>query len=815
MKQYTGRNLEHIAYPLGGIGAGTLCIEGTGSFGSTSIRNAPAIDFIPDIFSALTIKGEPPVSKVIEGPIPNHKVFARDRDSARGHRDHPYGLPRFSDATFSSRFPFARIDLSDDTMPLNVHIKAWSPFTPGEADPSSMPFAGIEYFFENPLDETIEGVYYFCAPNFMKINEKSRVRPVENGFVLEQDSSKDNPHHEGAFSATVDQKDAKIDTAWFRGIHYDTRTMLWNAIARGEAHHKTAYNDPEKGESPGGTIAVPFKVAPGQIKRIVLRFAWYVPKSALHYEDDVDPVCERGRCSFDAAVASDTYVPYYTTLIDTIDHAYKRWRDVYKAYRDKTSKFTDALYASTLPEPIMEAVTANLSILKSPTLLRQTDGRMWGFEGCADTLGCCAGSCTHVYNYAQALPNLFPSLERTFRETEFNEMQDPATGHQNFRAYLPIRKAKHEKHAASDGQLGGIIKLYRDWRISGDTAWMKSLWGKAKKSLDFCIGQWDPDKEGILKEPHHNTYDIEFWGPESLSTTFYLGALKAFIRMGEAIGESVDDYQSLYDKGRKYLESKLFNGEYFHQNVMVESLNYDLFTYKSLSHNETYLKANEETRKLVEEEGPKYQYKNGCLSDSVLGVWLSELSGLSHIIDEGKLRANLESVYRYNFKQDLSLHANPQRSGYTINNEPGLLLCTWPKGGKPSLPFIYSDEVWTGIEYQVASHLLMKGYTQKALDIVKGARSRYDGTVRNPFDEYECGHWYTRAMASYALLQGYTGVRYDAVSKTLYVSTRNSGVYRTFLATSKGYGTIHVSNDHVEIDTVSGVMEIDDIVYVA
>lgn len=813
MHKYTGKNLDFISFPLGGIGAGMVSIEGTGSFGSISIRNAPAVDFIPDMFSAITIRGNHTISKVLEGPVPDHKVFAKERNAARGLRNRTYGLPRFSNAEFYFRFPFAHIDLQDKKIPLNVHIKAWSPFVPGDEDHTSMPFAGVEYSFENTSENPVEAVYYFCAPNFIKINEHSRVRKIEKGFVLEQDGSLENPHHEGAFSATVDIDEPAIDTTWFRGIHYDTRTMLWNTISRGEAIHKTTYDDPEKGASPGGTIAASFTLEPGESKHITLRFAWYVPNSALHYEDDVDPTCERGRCTCNSTPSKDTYVPWYTTRIDNIDHAVKMWRESYDTLYQETLRFSDTLHNTTLPSPIMDAVSANLSILKSPTLLRQTDGRMWGFEGCCDTLGCCAGSCTHVYNYAQALPNLFPALERTFRQTEFNEMQDPKTGHQNFRAYLPIREAKHDKHAASDGQLGGIIKVYRDWRISGDTLWMKALWPKVKKSLDYCVDQWDPDHEGVLKEPHHNTYDIEFWGPDSLSSTFYLGALKALITMGDALGEDCTHYQTLYERGKDYLETNLFNGEYFHQKVMVDALNYDLFTYKSLSHNETYAEANEETEAIVQKEGPKYQYKNGCLSDSVLGVWLSELSGLSGIVDESKLRSNLNSVYRYNFKTDLSNHANPQRSGYTINDEPGVLLCTWPKGGKPSLPFIYSDEVWTGIEYQVASHLFLKGRTQEGLNIVSAARSRYDGTKRNPFDEYECGHWYTRAMASYALLQGYSGVRYDAVSKTLYVSTRNSNYFRTFLSTATGYGTVHVSNDDIKVDVVHGTIDIDQIVF--
>ena len=181
----------------------------------------------------------------------------------------------------------------------------------------------------------------------------------------------------------------------------------------------------------------------------------------------------------------------------------------------------------------MEAVAANLTIIKSPTVLRQYDGRLWSWEGCGDDGGCCHGSCTHVWNYAQAIPHLFPALERTLRNTEFCENQN-TEGHQGFRANMPISPLKHDFHAAADGQLGGIMKVYREWRISGDNATgSSSIYPMVKMSMDYCIKTWDPRNKGVVEEPHHNTYDIEFWGPDGMCTSFYLGALKATMEMGK------------------------------------------------------------------------------------------------------------------------------------------------------------------------------------------------------------------------------------------------------------------------------------------
>src|SRR5208283_3217694 len=154
-----------------------------------------------------------------------------------------------------------------------------------------------------------------------------------------------------------------------------------------------------------------------------------------------------------------------------------------------------------------------------------------------------------------------------------------------------------------------------------------------------------------------------------------------------------------------------------------------------------------------------YQYGSGCLSDGVIGAWMAHMYGIETPLAGEKVRMTLHAIYKNNFKTDLSQHANAQRPGYALGREPGLLVCTWPRGGKPTLPFPYSDEVWTGIEYQVASHLIEQGMVDQALEIVRAARSRYDGEVRNPFNEYECGSYYARAMSSYALLTGLAGFR--------------------------------------------------------
>ena len=506
--------------------------------------------------------------------------------------------------------------------------------------------------------------------------------------------------------------------------------------------------------------------------------------------------------------ANDFYQPWYTSQFENIDGVIAYWKKNHATLRAATETFTNAFYDSTLPPEVIEAVGVNLTILKSPTVLREKSGKMWAWEGTNEEGGSCHGSCTHVWNYAQAVPHLFPKLERSLREVEFNHSQDEH-GHQNFRSALPLGPTNHDFHPAADGQLGGIIKMYREWRISGDTAWLKGLWPKVRKSLDFCIETWDPEHRGVPVEPHHNTYDIEFWGPDGMCASIYLGALEAAVAMGRALGDDVSAYEKLMASGKAFVERELFNGEYFIQKVQWKGLRAkDPVDGAKKGIRMDY---SPEAMALLEKEGPKYQYGEGCLADGIIGEWMMWAAGLEPILDAAKTESHLRAVHRHNFRSDLSEHANPQRPGYAFGDDAGLLLCTWPRGGRLSLPFVYSEEVWTGIEYQVASHLISLGRVEEGLEIVRACRQRYDGSTRNPFDEFECGHWYARALASYALLQALTGARYDAFTKTLTLQPRIAGDFRSFLAVEGGYGTVGIKGGKPFFEVKSGTVDIKEI----
>jgi len=807
---YSGAHLDRVAFPLGGIGAGMICLEGTGAISHVSLRHRPEVYNEPQVFAALHVKGAK-TARVLEGPVPMWKAFgsaSTDQfgEPGNGLPGRTYGLTRFAEASFQASFPFATVALAEPTLPVAVELTGWSPFTPGAADDSSLPVAGIEYRFVNRSDQTVEAVFSFHAANFMKVGDGARIATTARGFVLEQPALPDKPEAEGAFAAFTDDAATAVDAAWFRGGGFDAFTMVWNRVASGEVVSQPPHA--EGAPAAGGSLYVPFTLTPGAEKMIRLQFAWHVPTSAIRVGAPTPAAstgdCATGDCGCGQPAANPaSYAPWYAGRFDTIEAVAQYWREQYSRLRAASVAFRDCFYDTTLPAEIVESVAANLAILKSPTCLRQADGRFWGWEGCCGGNGCCHGSCTHVWNYAQALPHLFPELERTLRETEFRVSQD-AHGHQNFRAALPIGPADHGFHAAADGQLGGLMKLHREWRIGGDTDWLRTLWPAARQSLDYCIGTWDPDRTGTLIEPHHNTYDIEFWGADGMCTSFYLGALAAAIAMGRALGEDVNGYEELLDCGRQAMSTTLWNGEWFTQQVQWEGLRAGN-PVDNPPHSGAY---SPEAMDILKCEGPKYQYGGGCLSDGVLGDWIARCAGLGPVLDETQTAKHLNAVFTHNFRVSLADHANPQRPSFAFPQEAGLLLCSWPNEDKPALPFAYSDEVWTGIEYQVASHLIMTGQIEAGLKIVRAVRRRYDGQWRNPFDEYECGHWYARAMASYGLLQALSGSRYDAVEQTLHLHPAVKGDFRAFLCTATGYGTVGVRDGKPFLEVKAGTISV-------
>ncbi len=419
----------------------------------------------------------------------------------------------------------------------------------------------------------------------------------------------------------------------------------------------------------------------------------------------------------------------------------------------ETLRFVESVCASDMPDVVKEASLYNVSTLRTQTCFRTEDGRFYGWEGCSDHVGCCLGSCTHVWNYEQATAFLFGDLARSMREVEFRHATRE-DGHMSFRVDLPLDRVTDWGLAAADGQMGCLMKLYRDWQLSGDDDILRALWPKARKALEFCWipGGWDADRDGVMEGCQHNTMDVEYYGPNPQMGSWYLGALQASEEIASYLGE--EDFahtcRDLFERGSRWMDANLFNGEYYEHEVwppvevsaVAPGLRHETMGARDLA-------------------DPELQLGPGCLVDQLVGQYMAHVCGLGYLLERHHVCRTLESVMKYNFKERVFFgHFNHMRT-FALNDESALLMATYPHGRRPKRPFPYYNEVMTGFEYTAASHMLYEGQRENGLKCIRAIRDRYDGKKRSPFDEAECGHHYARAMASWAAVLALTGFRYS------------------------------------------------------
>jgi uncharacterized protein (DUF608 family) len=667
-------------------------------------------------------------------------------------------------ATFKGEYPFAEVALADSQMPLEITLEAFNPFIPLEADDSGIPAIVLRYRVKNtgaaPAKVTVAGsvinpigyngegqVDGLGNDKFgQNVNEIKRTATLRGLAMSSQKVKPDAPAF-GTMALTTPWPDVTYLTHWVRGDWWDDLQIFWDDFAADGRLADLAEVSPSPDKRTDvGTLGLAATLAPGEEVTLPFILSWSFP-NILNYFDIVPE--QRGR------IFKNRYAERFADAWAAAEHLQANLGRLEEASR----AFHKAFFSTTLPPYVLDAVSSQASIIRTTTGLWLEGGNYFGFEGCGDQGGCCPLNCAHVWNYAQSLAFLFPSLERTMRETDLLTNVKP-DGAMVFRTSLPLGSGVlWGFKPAADGQMGRIISLYRDWQISGDTDWLKKLWPQAKKALDYAWKSWDADRDGLMEGEQHNTYDIEFFGPNSMMGAFYLGALKAGTAMATVVGDviSAKAYLAMYEKGKAAYDRDLWNGEYYVQK-------YD---------------------KVME---TKYQYGEGCLSDMLLGQWLGMVSGLGRYLPAERVQSSLRAIYKYNFLPDFRNFSNVQRT-YALNDEKGLLLCSWPKGGRPPLPFPYSDEVWTGIEYQVASHLIYEGLLEEGLSVVKAVRDRYDGFRRNPWNEVECGHHYARAMSSWGVLLALSGFSYSAPEMTMGFDPKmNADRFQTVWTAGSGWG---------------------------
>ncbi|MBZ5516058.1 MAG: hypothetical protein LAN62_14655 [Acidobacteriia bacterium] len=785
-RSFAGRNLKMIAFPLGGIGTGTISLGGRGQLRDWEIFNRPDKGNSPDYcFASIwaQAKGRQPVVRVLEVRLePPY-----EGESGLGSRNVP-GLPRLESGTFTGAYPFARLEFADAKLPVMVKLEAFTPFVPLDVEASGLPVAVLRYMVRNPGPSPAKvGIVYSLQNPVGKEGKQAEFRKdqgVEGLFMTDPMADPSSPLSGSVVLGVLGAEEESVSylREWRRAQWWDGALLFWEDFSADGALDS---NSPAA--MPVGSLAVTQFVAAGGEASVTFLLTWHFPNRTAE------------RCGWVPAegqaktVVGNAYTQRFANAWEVARHVARELPSLER----RTRKFAAAVEGSTLPGAVLDAALSNLSTLRTNTAFRTADGEFHGFEGCGDHQGCCHGSCTHVWNYEQATAFVFPSLARSLRESEFLR-NTKENGLMGFRSHLPDGLQIWEK-AAADGQIGCLMKLYRDWQLSGDTDWLRRLWPQAKKALEFAWipGGWDADRDGVAEGVQHNTYDVEFYGPNPLCGVYYLGALRAGEKMARAVGDedSARAYRRLFDSGSKWVDANLFNGEYYIQKVagrpdneVADGLRVGMGSADPLK--------------------PDYQMGEACLADQLLGQYMAHVASLGHLLDEEHVRKALRSVYRYNYKPDLSKHEAVQRI-YAVNDEGGVLVASYPSGKRPEIPFPYFAEVWTGLEYQFAAHLIFEGMVAEALTVVETARRRHDGERRNPWDEPECGHHYARAMSSWALIVALTGFHYSGVERHLTLTPRVKGAsLRSWWTTPSGWGTFIHSNAprslRVELQAVEG-----------
>ncbi len=789
-RNYTGESLRRIAFPLGGIGTGSLSLSGWGALVDWEIFNRPNKGtYLPFTFFSLWAKqdGMSPLTRVLQGPpMPPFDGSGASNEGGLGHGvpyDSGAGLPHMRSCSFAGEYPFAWISFTDPELPLDVIMEAYNPFIPLNPDDSGLPAAIFRFTLHNaglkPVLATLAANLYNAVGYRGGTLDGSGMggnvnAPVHEegltGLLMTSQRYAPGDHRFGSMALTTPWPEVTWQSAWLRAGWFDTLQAFWDEFSALGVLAERTYGPSDDGKSDVGTIGLRVRLEPEETAVLPVYITWHFPNFVKYWQRP----CPGQVCPDEQKPVWQNH--YATQFSDALEVARYVAKNADRLH-EESSRFHDALYSSTLPPYVIDAVASNASILKTTTCIRLTDGRFYAFEGCNPSSGCCEGSCTHVWNYAQTLAFLFPSLERSMRDSDYtyNQLDD---GRMCFRLQLPLGSPPNDFFPAADGQLGGVLKVYRDWKLSGHTDWLRGLWPRVKKALAFAWKEWDVDRDGVMEGVQHNTYDIEFWGPNPMMGSLYLGALRAAEEIARALGEEdqAREYRRLYESGHAKLSADLFNGEYFVQRV------------DPLAH----LVAHADLSKSIGGQtpgDPKYQCGSGCLSDQIIGQWLAHLVGLGHVLEPEQVQSALRSVFKHNWRLDFYHHPNCQRV-FAVNDEHGLLLCSWPHGGRPAFPFPYSDEVWTGIEYQVASHMIYEGLLDEGLAIVRGLRERYDGVRRNPWNEMECGNHYARALASWSLLTALSGFSFDLTRGAIGFSPRLEGpVFRTFWSVASGWGT--------------------------
>jgi len=727
-KVYAGKELATIAMPCGGIAAGQLYVRGDGTLAQWWISNNYQFTGYGD----KCYRTYRPESPLDQGFAVRVKPEGGNAVVRRLSQDD------FDAIEFVGEYPIAEVRYKAKEKPaLGVEVTAevFSPFIPLVARDSGLPVTVLRFAVRNTAQKAADvtlagwlqnGVMLSAAGNPELLGRNRVVRgegrtSVQMDVVVPPSARSGDPRqHPGFGDMAITALDAQAGV----GAAYESADKLLADLA-GDARLAAGEEKPfPPGAKRLGAVASAMHLAPGQEKQVTFLVTWYFPNRPN---------------------VGNMYANWFKDSVGVADYVARN----FDRLSGDTHLFRDTYFDTTLPYWLAARLAMPASILATETCQWWKNGRFYAWEG----VGCCEGTCTHVWNYEHACARLFPELSRSTRL-----MQDLGAG---FDAATGLVGFRGNRAYAADGQCGTVLKVYREHLMSADRKFLEEAWPKAKKAIEFLIGH---DGQGIIEDTQHNTYDINFYGPNTFVGSLYLAALRAAQEMATLAGDgdAAARYKGIREKGAAYTVEKQWNGEYFIQLIPAGRPDRD-------------------------------QYGMGCLADQLFGQGWAEQLGLGPVYPRDKVRAALAAVYRYNWVSDVGPYNRrfPPERWFARPGEAGLFVCTWPKGRRQADPVRYRDEVWTGAEYQVAGHMLYEGMVQEALAIIRGVHDRYDGAHHNPWNEVECGDHYARAMASWGCLLGAEGYVYDGPAGKIGFAPRlTPHDFKAFFTAAQGWGSL-------------------------
>lgn len=787
LTSYDGSHLQRIALPLGGIGTGTVSLGGRGELRDWEMMNVPGKGY-----STVTDGNDAPFfaiytrthdgterTRILAGPL-----YPQEYLHSEGRPVNHHGLPRFRHASFDAAYPFGQVHLWDDAMPVKVCIKGFNPLIPGDSEASGLPLAVLSYEVTNMTSEPLEISVCGSIRNF--VGRDGRITSMDwKGQAVPQGCAGNvNEYREdapsglkglyfhslkvdtgspawGNFSLTTDSdqevsfRTYSVDNAWSGAIldfwdDFSGDGLISNPKA--SVRHTVG-----RDEDPMGSLAVKTILESGQTRTINFFLTWNFPN--------------RTAWSDYGSVVGNYYSRTYPDSWETATGIIPSLAE----YESRTLRFVNALLDAPYPDSVKEAALYNLNVLRSQTVFRIPDGHMMGWEGVMDRFGSCKGSCTHVWNYETATAFLFSDLARTMRDLEFGVALHE-DGAMAYRVDLPL-DAVQNRNTAADGQLGCIMKLYREWQLCGDDDFLRKYWEPCKRALGYAWteGGWDADGDGVMEGSQHNTMDVSYFGPNGQMTFWYMGALRAAEEMALAMKDRAfaRKCRTIFEKASEFADRELFNGEYYEQRISdTDSI-------------------------------PPFQLGKACLVDQLAGQYMAHICGLGYLADRDNVRRTLQSVMKYNYHDNLYGHFNNMRT-FLFEDEAGLLMASWPKG-RLEVPFPYFNEAMTGFEYCASVGMIYEGLTEDGIKCISSVRSRFDGAKRNPFSEPECGHHYARSMASWSALLALSGFHYSGVDKSFAIT---SAPGRWFWSNGSAWGVVCNEGTRTTLELMEGSLDL-------